>query len=56
MKARCSLCGRDIEYSEHYFITKAMTLCRECGLQFKGNVTKIYNNSELVKERSTKID
>lgn len=45
VKPRCGICGREIKQQEHYFITKTMSLCRECGSKFKGKVNEICNIS-----------
>ena len=44
-KARCCLCGKEIGLNQHYFIMRNRTLCRECGLKFKGKVSEVFNSN-----------
>ena len=44
-KARCCLCGKDIGLNQHYFIMRNRTLCRECGLKFKGKMSEVCNSN-----------
>lgn len=32
---KCSMCGEQIKYGVHYFITKKSVLCKSCGVEHK---------------------
>ena len=44
-KAKCCLCGKEIGLNQHYFIMRNRTLCRECGLKFKGKLSEVCNSN-----------
>ncbi len=41
MKPKCCMCGKEIHSNEHYFIIRQRSLCRDCGLKFRGKKGEI---------------